>query len=136
MISHEIKPGLTSTYEHEVDTSDTAPAYKSGALDFLLSASAIIRIATDVSMRMLDVLLPEDYITVCKDVELSHEKPTLVGEKITVIVRVSKVVNEKVYLDFTCNDAKGLISRGKFIRVIVDRNKLIEVAYDRAENKL
>jgi len=132
MINHKIKEGMTTTYVKEANGTDAIPVTgAAGILDYLVSTPAIFKMIIDASSSMLDPLLPGDYITVGKNVELSHEKPTMINEMITIELVVKKVDADRVYLEFTAHDSIGEICKGKYERVIVDKNVLMENAYKR-----
>lgn len=133
MINHKIKEGLTSTYVKEVNAGEAIPMTgTAGILDYLVSTPTIFKMIIDASSRMLDSLLPGDYITIGKNVELCHEKPTMITESITINLVVKKIDGDRVYLEFTAHDSIGEICKGKYERVIVDKNVLMESAYKRA----
>lgn len=133
LINHNINEGLSTVYTKEVDTSDAGSEHGSGALDFLLSTPAILTMIIDASVGLLDHLLPEDFITVTKNIEMSHEKPTMIGEKISLVLTVDKINEDRILLSFIGHDSEGIICRGTHKRVIVNRNRLIESAYKRGE---
>lgn len=132
MIDHKIKEGMTTTYVKEANTGDAmSTAGASGILDCLVSTPAIFRMIIDASVGMLDPLLPGDYVTVGKSIELNHEKPTMIDELITIRLVVKKIDNDRVHLEFTGHDSIGEICKGKYERVIVNRQLLMENAYKR-----
>ncbi len=136
MVDHKIVPGLSTIVTKEVNGSDTLPtAGSSGIMDFLISTPAILTQVIKASSDMLDPLLPDGYITVGKNVDLSHERPTLVGETISLIITVIKVKGETIILDLAVHDTIGIICRGTVERSIVDKNHLIDIACRRADNK-
>lgn len=132
MINHKIRVGLTSTYMKEANTNDAIPVTgAAGILDYLVSTPAIFKMIIDASSGMLDSLLEADYVTVGKNVELCHEKPTMVGELITIKLEVKKVDGDRVYLEFTGHDSIGEVCKGKYERVIVNKQLLMENAFKR-----
>jgi len=137
MNNHKIKEGLTSTYVKEAKTGDAMPVTgAAGILDYLVSTPAIFRMIIDASSSMLDPLLEPDYVTVGKNVELCHEKPTMIDEVITIKLVVKKIDADRVYLEFTGHDSVGEICKGKYERVIVDKHVLMENAFKRVGSSL
>jgi fluoroacetyl-CoA thioesterase len=135
MINHKITVGLSSIYKCEGCLSDAMPHSGSeGILDYLISTPAIMAMIIDASSSLLDPLLPEDYITVGKFIELDHEKPTIIDGDISIIITVTKVDGDRIHLEITGHDAIGQVCRGKYERVIVNKNTLIDSAYRRAQN--
>jgi fluoroacetyl-CoA thioesterase len=137
MIDHKIVPGLSTIYKREGSHSDTlSTSGSSGIMEFLVSTPAILSMAIKASSEMLDPLLPDGYISVGKNIDLTHERPTLIGETITLIITVSKVKGENIYLEITGHDSTGVICKGVYERSIVDKNHLIDVAYKRSKHGL
>lgn len=135
MIDHKITIGLSTIYKKEVGHAHVMPATNgAGIMDFLVSTPGLLTIIIEASSELLDPLLPEGYITVGKHIELSHERPTLVGEIVTLVISVTKVRGESVYLEFTGHDSTGIICRGTYERSMVNKDHLIEVAYRRSKN--
>jgi len=134
MIKYEIKAGLSTTYTKEAHMSNTLyPSGTSGGiLDYLVSTALVIEQVMELSSKMLDSLLTDDYITVGKKIELTHEKATLIGETIVFLLMVTKVEEENVFLDITVSDSVGVICRGKYERAIVNKEELINNAYKRS----
>lgn len=132
MISHNIKKGLTATYTKTTTTNDAYTANDTGALDFLVSTPSIMMMIIDASTEMLDILLPQDYITVGKKIELLHEHPSIVGDAITLKIVVDDLEGHVITLEFKAEDSKGVVCSGKYQRTIVNRAKLLEIAYQRS----
>jgi predicted thioesterase len=103
-----------------------------------LSTPEVLDIIIEASAKMLDPLLPTGYITIGKYIELSHEQPTLTlaGGTISTILTVTGISGNKIFLDFSCYDEIGLICKGLYERAIVDREKLMESTYRRAQSKM
>lgn len=131
MVNHKIREGLSTTFEKKTSTGD-AYISNSSTIDYLLSTPALLTMIIDASCKMLDPLLPEEYITVGKNLELSHENPTLIGEIIKLKITVVKIINNTIYLEFEGHDSHGIFCKGKYERAIVNREKLIEIAYHRS----
>lgn len=139
MINHNVTVGLSTIYKKEASSSDALQATGAGAigiLDFLVSTPAILTMIIEASIQLIDHLLPDDYITVGKNIELSHDNPTMVDGIITIVLTVKKVSNDRVYLEFTGHDAVGQICQGKYERVMVSKKVLMDSAYKRAQNML
>lgn len=132
MINHQITKGLTESYTKNTTSNDAHSSSNTGALDYLVSTPAIITMIIDSATNMLDKLLPSDYITVGKKVELCHEHPSLVGEMITLKLQVASIEGNSVILDVQAADSKGLVCSGKHERAIINKDKLLEIAYHRA----
>ncbi|MDF2676384.1 MAG: hypothetical protein K0Q97_681 [Bacillota bacterium] len=130
MINHNIKEGLTYKYS-KVTSSTDAYLSNDSTFDYLVSTPAILNMIIGVSAKMLDSLLPNDYVTVGKEIQLSHDNPTIIGETIEITVTVEKVNGNKIYLDIVGKDSHGICLSGKYERVIVNKDKLNEAAFFR-----
>lgn len=133
MVSHKIREGISRTIKIETKPSDAYVTNKS-TIDYLLSTPALISKIIDGSCELLHDLIPREYITVGYNLELSHINPTVIGEEITIKITVSKVEGNKIFLDIIGNDSDGVICQGKYERIIVNKQKLMEKAYKRAMN--
>lgn len=132
MIDHRIKKGLTATHTKATTTNDAYTSNHTGALDYLVSTPAIIMMVIDAATEMLDILLPQDYITVGKKFEILHEHPSVVGDTITLKTTVEDVEGHLITLDFKAEDSKGVVCSGKYQRTIINRGKLLDIAYQRS----
>lgn len=137
MIDHKITVGLSTIYKKTATSSDALPASgPAGILDFLVSTPAILTMIIEAASGLLDPLLPEGFVTVGKNIELSHENPTMVDGVISIIVTVKKVSNDRVYLEFSGHDAVGQICQGKYERVIISKKVLMDSVYKRSQNMI
>ncbi|MBR0596915.1 thioesterase family protein [Sinanaerobacter chloroacetimidivorans] len=136
MIQHSIKEGLTTTYKRETTVSDSVTSSETMALDFLLSTPAVLSMIIEASSRMLDPLVPAEYITVGKNIELSHEHPTIIGSTVSLVLKVINVEKNTIVVTIEGHDDEGIFCRGKHERAIVSRAKLLEIAYKRSPNSL
>lgn len=138
-MEHKITEGLSGIYKKEGSMRGTfINTSSSDTLNYLLSTPEVLDIIIEASVNMLDKLLPAGYITVGKYIELSHEHPTLTmtGGTISTILTVTKISGNKILLDFSCHDDVGLICKGIYERAIVEREKLMEATYRRAQSKM
>ena len=131
MIEHRIKEGMSITFEKEILGRDTIGDYGSKALDYLLSTPSMVAILISASAKLLNPLVSEDSVTVGSSVELRHEKPTLLGEKVWMVVTVREVDGNKISLDFVASDKAGVIATGKHERFVVNGEHVLDSAYKR-----
>jgi len=136
-MEHKIVSGLSTIYEKETSKLDAmAPtSMGSGIMEVLVSTPAVLQMIIDAASRLLDPLLPSGYTTVGKHIELSHESPTMVGEKITLVITVTKVWGESVLLEITGHDSTGVICKATYERSIVEQEHLLEIAFKRSKNQ-
>ena len=134
MTEHKIIPGLSTIYTREAGHSDALPStHSAGIMDFLVSTPAILTMIIEATRDLLDPLLPDGFITVGKNIDLTHERPTLIGETVTLVIMVREVKGESIFLDITGHDATGVVCKGVYERSIVNKDHLIEIAYRRAK---
>jgi fluoroacetyl-CoA thioesterase len=134
LLQHSIKEGASSITRKVTSQADTYP-YTSGELDFLVSSPALIANIISKSSDFLDPLIPSEYITVGRSIEITHLYPTLVGEELTLTLTVVKVENNMIELEFEGSDKKGVVYAGKHIRAIVNRTQLLNKAFERANQR-
>jgi predicted thioesterase len=131
-VNHKIYEGLSMTYE-KVTTAADSYISNATSIDNLLSSPSLLSMIIDISCKLLDKLLPANYVTVGRNLELSHYNPTLIGEKISLTIKVKKVDKQRVYLEFVGSDYLGDFCKGKYEKVIVDKSSLLESAIKRAK---
>jgi predicted thioesterase len=131
MIAHKIKEGMSITFEKEIRDRDTIGEYGSTTLDYLMSTPSMVAILISASAKLLNPLVPEGSVTVGGSVELRHEQPTLLGEKVWMVVTVSQVNDNRISLEFIASDKSGVIARGKHERFVVKGENVLDAAYKR-----
>lgn len=132
-MDNKIIEGLSITYNKQTTASD-AYVTNTSSIENLVSTPALLTMIVEASCDMLDSLLPQQYLTVGNKLELSHVNPTLVGDTITLILTVEKVDGNRVFLDIVGADSNGRVCKGKYNKVIVDKNKLMGNAYKRVQD--
>jgi len=137
MITHQIKPGVSTTFTREARMSNVLypDGASGGVLDYLVSTATIVEVFTEASSKLLDPLLPEGFITVGKEIQLSHERGAMLGEPLTYDLVVRKVDEDNIDMDVTISDKSGVVCTGKYKRVIVNKEELINRAFKRAAEK-
>jgi len=131
MIEHNIKEGMSITFEKEIRERDTIGDYGSNSLDYLMSTPSLMAILISASAKLLNPLVPEGSVTVGGSVELRHEQPTLLGEKVWMVVTVKEVNGDRISLEFVANDKSGVIAKGKHERFVVKGEDVLDAAYKR-----
>ena len=131
MVGSNIQVGLRKDFKKLTTPSDASDLPGSFELSYLVSTPAVINMIIAASTELLDTLLEDGYTTVGTKILLEHEKPTLIGEEISIRVQVKEVVNSKIVLVVQGEDREGIFCRGETERHIVNKNKLMKQAYDR-----
>jgi predicted thioesterase len=123
--------GDTITIQKRVTEDDTALKYGSGKLETLFSTPSLVAMMIEASSKLLDEKLPEGFITVGKVAFVDHEKPTYLGEVVSLTVTVEECSPTKVVLSMKAFDEIGLIGIGHHHRYIVNKKALLERAHKR-----
>lgn len=130
----DIHVGEVGTVQKLVEPHDTAANYGTGNLDTLFATPSLVEMMMNAAIHLVDSKLPEGLITVGKMAMVTHEKTTILGETVTVEVKISQFDGSKIVFDMIAYDEIGTIGSGKHERVIVNRKKLLERAVNRAKN--
>ena len=131
MFEHRIQEGMSITFEKEVLGRDTMGDYGTTSMDYLLSTPSVVAILISASAKLLNPLVPEGCVTVGSSVELRHEQPTLLGEKVWMVVTVKQVHGNMITLEFVARDKAGVIATGKHVRFVVVGEEVLDSAYKR-----
>ncbi|MBF8982705.1 hypothetical protein IZY60_04040 [Lutibacter sp. B2] len=121
------------TIQKKVEEEDTALNYGSGKLKKLFATPSLVALMIEASAKLIDDKLPEGLITVGKMVKIVHEKPTILGETVSVKVEIRSYDGTKMILDMTAFDEVGIIGKGIHERIIVSKESLLKRANKRAE---
>lgn len=123
-----IKIGESITIQKKVTESDTAINYGSGKLDNLFATPSLVALMIEASSQLLDGSLEEGFITVGKTVKVIHEKPTILGQTISLKVTIEAYESNMIKIDMEAFDEIGKIGSGYHERMVVNKSKLLERA--------
>lgn len=126
------EPGEFLTIQKIVTEDDTAIHYGSGALDTLLATPSLVALMIEAATRLIDSRLPEGYVSVGKSLSVTHEKPTILGETVTIKVSVVSQESNYIQLETEAFDEEGVIGHGKLDRFVVNKTRLMEKATEDA----
>ncbi len=133
-----IKVNSSLKIQKKVSKEDTALNYGSGKLENLLATPSLVALMIEASVKLIDDNLPDGIITVGKMAQVIHEKPTFLGETVTLKVEIKSYDKSKILLEMVAYDEIGIIGTGIHERIIVNKDSLIKRANKRAsdlENK-
>ena len=123
------KPGLKIgdkiTIQKKVTEEDTALKYGSGKLKDLLATPSLVGLMIEGSVQLLDSKLADGFISVGKQTYVVHEKPTIIGETVSITVEITEIKNNRFHLKMTAYDESGVIGFGKHTRTIVNEKWLM-----------
>lgn len=129
----KVQVNSSLTIQRKVTEEDTALNYGSGKLEKLFATPKLVALMIEASVKLIDDQLPEGLITVGKMAEVVHEKPTILGQTVSVKVEVKHFDGNKILLEMVAFDEVDLIGRGTHERIIVNKKALLEKANKRAE---
>ncbi len=116
----ELKVGDNITIQKRVTLEDTALKYGTGKLHNLLATPSLVGLMIEASVKLIDSKLIEGFISVGKKVSVTHEKPTTIGETVSVNVEIKEIQNNRYLLSMKAYDESGVIGSGEHVRTIVN----------------
>jgi fluoroacetyl-CoA thioesterase len=126
-----LEPGLQATVEETVTEEMTATRLGSGDLPVLGTPAVLALVEAAAVAAVADALEPGS-TTVGASVELHHLAPTPVGGTVTATVALAEIDGRRLRFRFEVTDAAGPVARGTHGRVVVDRDRFLKSAGDRA----
>lgn len=129
-----IQCGTSIVIQKDIKEEDTALNYGSGKLENLLATPSLVALMIEGAVKLVDDQLPEGIITVGKKVYIEHEKPTGLGETVSVRVEVRDFDGAKITFNMKAYDEVGLIGSGSHERWIVNKESLLKKAWRRSDN--
>ena len=127
----EFEIGGSITIQKTVTEDDIASNYGNSELDRLFATPSLVALMISASTKLIDEKLDEGLVTIGKEIHLVHEKPTLLGQTITITVTVKERDENTLKLEMIAVDEIGIIGRGSFDRVIVSKKALMRKVYAR-----
>jgi len=127
----ELEIGISKSVQKVISREDTALNFGSGALTNLLATPTLAALMIEASVKLIDPLLPEDYITIGKTLEIEHENPTKEGMNVTVTAKLVEVNESRLSLEIIAHDELGRIGSGYHERQIVKHSILMEKVEER-----
>ncbi len=133
MIHYGIETGLEISVQRQTVGAKEAITVDDFALGTLLSTASIANMVSEISIELLDSALPEENFTVGNKFSVTHIEPVITGATVTLNIKVIEVENNIIRLEFVGRDSKGVFCEGTHQRIIIGKNKLFDIAYERAE---
>jgi fluoroacetyl-CoA thioesterase len=127
-----LEPGLEATVEETV--SDDMTAHRLGSGDVaVLGTPAILALVEAAALAAVAGEVPAEQTTVGSSVELEHLAPTPPGGKVAATAGLVEVDGRRLRFSFEVTDAAGPVARGSHTRVVVDRERFLASARERAD---
>lgn len=115
---------MTYTSEIKVNINNIAKTVGSGDLE-VFATPAMAALMENAAMNAVVNALPEGSTTVGFLLEISHNRPSRFGEKVSATATLEMVEGRKLTFSVIAKDSKGIIGEGKHVRYIVDCAKFM-----------
>jgi len=122
----EIKPGLELSVQKTVTEKDAALDFGTGQISDLLATPVLAALIIEASVKLIDPLLPDQYLSVGKLLNLTHDNPTTTGMTVTIKAVVRTIEGNRVTLDISAYDEVGIVGSAKHVRILVNRETFTE----------
>ncbi|WP_238375221.1 thioesterase, FlK family [Thermosipho melanesiensis] len=97
-----------------------------------VSTSGLVKQFVSLGSKLLDDVLPQDLISVVVDVKIKQNLPALVGDRLVIGVRVTKIEENYVYFSGIATKENVKMAEIEFTRVVISRNYLRRKAVEKA----
>jgi fluoroacetyl-CoA thioesterase len=129
-----IERGMQATVEETVTEEMTAQRLGSGDMP-VLGTPAVLALVEAAAVAAVADELEDEETSVGTSVELDHVAPTPVGGRITATAAVRNADGGRVTFGFEVTDQAGPVARGTHVRALVDRDRFLQTAADRIEER-
>jgi predicted thioesterase len=123
-----VVPGLAASIELKVEEADTAAALRSGDVP-MLGTPRLVALVEEASVAAIRDQLEPGMTTVGMRVQLDHLIPTPVGDTVKADATLERVEGRRLTFTFSVTSNRGLVSAGRIVRVMVNRDRFIEKAH-------
>ena len=114
-----MEKGLTFTSTTVVNEQNIARAIGSGDLE-VFATPAMAALMENAAMKAVASELPEGSTTVGSLLEITHQRPSGLGEEVKATATLEEVDGRKLTFSVRAEDSKGVIGEGRHIRFVVD----------------
>lgn len=119
-----METGLKYTSTLVVDKSKTAEAMGSGDMP-VLATPVMVALMENAAMLAVKDALPEGATTVGGHINVSHVKPTGLGQEVSATACLTATEGKKLTFHVAAYQGEILIGEGEHIRFIVDRERFM-----------
>lgn len=119
-----LKIGLTHVSTLAVEQSNTALALGSGDLP-VFATPAMTALMENAAMLAVAGELQDAESTVGSMLNISHSKPSPLGEQISATAELIEIDGRKLTFRVSASDSCGVIGEGTHIRYVVNREKFM-----------
>jgi len=125
----DLVAGLQARVELTVTDADTAQALGSGDVP-VLGTPRVLALAEAATVAATAARLDVGTTTVGTRVEVDHRAPTPVGRTVVAEATLSKVDGRRLLFEIRVRDGETVVADGRVERVVVDRHRFVEKAFD------
>ena len=125
-----LEPGRKASVEETVTQEMTAERLGSGDVA-VLGTPAVLALVEAAAVAAVGALSPGQ-TTVGVSVELEHLAPTAVGSSVIATATLVDIDVRRLSFSFEATDPGGPVAQGTHTRVIVDRERFLATARERA----
>lgn len=118
------KTGMTHISTVKVVGTNTARAMGSGDMD-VFATPAMVALMENAAALAVAEALPEGSTTVGALVNVSHVRPSALGDTVSARAELTVVEGRKLTFCVEAYDSKGPIGEGGHVRYVVDREKFL-----------
>lgn len=119
-----LKEGLKYSNTTTVNKNNTAQTLGSGDME-VFATPAMVALMENAAMKTVADYLPQNSTTVGSLINVSHIKPSGLGETIETTAILTTIEGRKLTFEVKATDSNGTIGEGTHIRFVVDREKFL-----------
>lgn len=119
-----METGLQHTATLTVNERNTAVTMGSGDMP-VLATPAMVALMENAAMSAVRDALPEGATTVGGHINVSHLKPSAIGQTVTAKALLTKVDGKKLFFHVSAFQGDTIIGEGEHLRFIVNREKFL-----------
>ena len=119
-----VEKGLNGVSSLQVEAHHTAKVMGSGDME-VFATPAMVALMENAAMRAVASELPEGSSTVGASIEVSHIRPTALGDEVTATAELIETEGRKLTFRVEASDRAGVIGNGTHIRYVVDRERFL-----------
>ncbi|KAF0204722.1 MAG: thioesterase superfamily [Bacteroidetes bacterium] len=120
-----LKTGIPGSESLIVSIADTATHYGSGLIE-VFATPAMIGLMEKTAQLSIQHLLPDGFITLGTEVNVTHVKATPLGMKVSSTSELIGVDGKKLLFKVSAHDESGLIGEGTHKRYIVNAAEFMQ----------
>lgn len=114
-----------------VSREQTAASVKSGSLP-VLATPVMIALMEQAASEICNSIISDDETSVGIEISVSHLAPTVMGAEVSAVATLTEIDKRKFVFSVEAFDGGGKIGEGRHSRFIVNKEKFMKKADERA----